>query len=255
MPVASLYRYPVKGLSPERLDEAKLEPCSFFPGDRLYALENGRSSFDPAAPAYQPKTRFLMLMKNARLARVTSRFDDARHVLSLSQGGEPIAEGDVRTAEGRARIERCLADICAGELRGEVRLLSAPDGFRFTDSIRAGFVSLLNLASVRDLETRLGQKVDPLRFRANIHIEGWDAWAEEKVVGRILSIGQARVKALKTIERCPATHVDPETGERDLDIVEALRSAFGRQTCGLYVSVLEGGSVRPGDAVDFADLI
>ena len=70
MRVASLHRYPVKGLSPEPLSSVELEKGRFFPCDRLFAFENGRSSFDPAAPAYQPKTRFLMLMKNARLAEL-----------------------------------------------------------------------------------------------------------------------------------------------------------------------------------------
>ena len=40
-------------------------------------------------------------------------------------------------------------------LRGEPQLLTAPEGFRFTDS-RSGFVSLINLASVADLEKKLG---------------------------------------------------------------------------------------------------
>ena len=85
---------------------------------------------------------------------------------------------------GGQRSEAYLQGFCEGETRGAVRLLEAPDGFRFTDSIRSGFVSILNLASVRDLERRMGAPIDPLRFRANIAVEGWEPWAEEEMVGR-----------------------------------------------------------------------
>ena len=249
MHVAQLHRYPVKGLSPEALKQVELSPGQFFPGDRLFAFENGPSAFDPSAPAYQPKTRFLMLMKNARLAELVSRYDDETHSLSLSHGGVERVRGDVRTPAGRAALEAFLQGFCEGETRGVVRLLEAPNGFRFTDSIRSGFVSILNLASVRDLERRMGAHIDPLRFRANIAVEGWEPWAEEEMVGRRLEIGGAQLRVLKTIDRCPATHVDPATGIRDLDVMDALKSAFGRLTCGIYASVKVGGPVAVEDAV------
>ena len=52
--VESIYRYPVKGLSPERLDGVRLEPGQTLPSDRKYAIENGPAGFDPVAPAYFP---------------------------------------------------------------------------------------------------------------------------------------------------------------------------------------------------------
>jgi uncharacterized protein YcbX len=253
MTIASLHRYPVKGLSPEPLARVTLHAGAFFPCDRLFAIENGRSGFNDAAPAYQPKTRFLMLMKNARLAQLVSLYDEATDVLSISRSGEEMVRGDLRSEAGRGEIERFLSEFCAAEMRGPLRLLSAPEGFRFTDSIRAGFVSLLNLASVRDLEMRLGRPVDPLRFRANIAVEGWDAWLEEGLVGRRVAIGEVRLKVLKAIDRCPATHVDPHTGERDLDIMAALRSTFDHLHCGIYASVISGGEIAVGDTLRVLD--
>jgi uncharacterized protein YcbX len=249
MNVASLHRYPVKGLSPEPLSKVELVAGRFFPGDRILAFENGPSSFDPAHPAYQSKTRFLMLMKNARLAEIASRYDDEGHMLALSHRGGAQVRGDVRTSEGRMALETFLQDFCAGETRGPVRLLQAPDGFRFTDSIRSGFVSILNLASVRDLESRMGGLLDPLRFRANIAVEGWEPWVEEDLPGQRIRIGGAELRVLKTIDRCLATHVDPHTGVRDRDVVGALQDSYGRITCGVYASVKLGGTVGLGDAL------
>jgi len=96
--VASLYRYPVKGLSPERLDRADLTAGGYFPGDRLFAIENGLSGFDPAAPKHQPKIKFLMLMRDEALARLRTRYDDATGALVIADGGREAARGDLSTA-------------------------------------------------------------------------------------------------------------------------------------------------------------
>src|SRR5215217_3321448 len=90
----SIYRYPVKGLSPEPLAHAYLGVGATVPGDRLYAIENGPSGFDPAAPRYQPKQRYLMLMRNERLAALRTRFDDANHTLVIDSEGRQAARGD-----------------------------------------------------------------------------------------------------------------------------------------------------------------
>jgi uncharacterized protein YcbX len=165
--VASLYRYPVKGLSPERLTSVGLSKGHYFPGDRVYAVENGPSGFDPGHPAHQPKIKFLMLMRNESLARLTTRYHDDTSVLIISEGGQERMRADLSTPEGRLAIEAFFRRFMPGELRGAPKVLTAPDGFRFTDS-RSGYVSLINLASVNDLETVIGAPVDPLRFRGNI---------------------------------------------------------------------------------------
>jgi uncharacterized protein YcbX len=249
MHVASLHRFPVKGLSPEPLQSVDLLRGAFFPGDRLFAFENGPSGFDPDSPAYQPKTRFLMLMKNARLAELETRYDDASHRLSIARGGCVMASGDVRTAEGCAELEACLQSFCGAEARGPVRLLEAPEGFRFTDSIRSGFVSILNLASVADLQANMGVVLDPLRFRANVAVAGWEPWIEDRLVGSRLRFGEAELKVLKPIDRCLATHVNPRTAQRDADVTGALQVAFGRATCGIYARVDRSGRVRLDDPV------
>src|SRR5499427_10730051 len=111
--VHAIYRYPVKGLSPERLEQATLTVRETLPADRLYAIENGPSGFDPAAPRHQPKQRYLMLMRNERLARLRTRFDHASHTLVVEAQGREAARGDLRTPEGRAAIERFFAVVCA----------------------------------------------------------------------------------------------------------------------------------------------
>lgn len=255
MPPARLIainRYPIKGFSPEPMDAVELEADRFFPGDRLYAVENGPSGFDPAAPAYLEKTAFLVLMRNARIAALKTRFDHQSHVFSLALDGKEVAQGKLSTAEGRAAIEGFLTSYMGAEARGPLRVLEAPDGHRFADSLRSGFVSLLNLASVRDLEAKMGFAVDPLRFRMNLHLDGWEPGSELDLVGRTLEIGAVRLEVLKRTERCAATSVNPVTAERDLNVVKGLYQGYGHTDCGIYAKVVSGGRIAPGDEVQIA---
>src|ERR1041385_3434214 len=100
--IQGIYRYPVKGLSPEPMPRAELAAGKTIACDRMYAIENGPSGFDPAAPAYLPKVRFLMLMRNARLAELRTRFDDQSHVLTIRAENREAARGGLRQAEGPA---------------------------------------------------------------------------------------------------------------------------------------------------------
>jgi uncharacterized protein YcbX len=250
--VQSIYRYPIKGLNPEPLTRASLGTGATVPGDRLYAIENGPSGFDPAAPRYQPKQRYLMLMRNERLAMLRSRFDDASHTLVIESEGRKAVRGDLRTAAGRAAIEEFFADFCASDLRGPPKLLHAP-GFSFSDVARK-VISIINLDSIRALETVLGARVDPLRFRANLYVSGWPAWHEFDLIGRQIAIGEsARLKIVKRIVRCAATEVDPATGLRDLAIPQTLIGAFGHRDFGVYGEVIAEGDIALADTVRSAD--
>lgn len=246
--IAAIYRYPVKGLSAESLASTRLTVGETIPADRLYAIENGPSGFDPAAPTYLPKQRFLMLMRNARLARLRARFDAATHVLAIELEGASVARGDLRTPEGRAGIERFFAEFCADELRGPPRLLQAA-GHSFSN-VAPKVVSIINLASVAAIEDAVGAPVDPLRFRGNLYVAGWPAWHEFSLLDREIGIGSAaRAKIVKRTERCAATEVDPRTAARDLPIPRTLVQTFGHADCGVYAEVTAGGEIAVRDAV------
>jgi uncharacterized protein YcbX len=244
--IHAIYRYPVKGLSPEPLARTNLKVMETLPADRLYAIENGPSGFEPAAPRHQPKQRYLMLMRNERLARLRTRFHDTSHTLTIETEGREAARGDLRTSEGRAAIEAFFAGFCADELRGPPRVLHAP-GFSFSDVARK-VVSIINLASVAAIEDVVGRPVHPLRFRGNVYVTGWPAWREFDFVEQEITIARrARLRLIKRIVRCAATNVDPDTGIRDLSIPDTLMRSFGHADCGVYGEVVEGGEIAVGD--------
>jgi uncharacterized protein YcbX len=244
--VKSLQRYPVKGLSAEPLPFADLEPGQTLASDRAFAVENGPSGFDPQAPSWMPKMKFLCWMKNPKLARVASHYDDATGRLTLkSETGS--AAGDLATPEGRAAIEAFLSDFMGEEKRGPLRVLASP-GHSFSD-VAKKVVSFINLASSEEIGRALSTSVDPIRFRGNVHLAGMEPWTEATWLGRTFQIGEAKFKVRKTIQRCLATHVDPLRGVRDLDIMGTIRTERGDVDCGIYAEVIAPGRISAGDEV------
>jgi uncharacterized protein YcbX len=200
MEIVSLYRYPVKGLSPQKLDSTALRPGETVPWDRAYAIENGPGRFDPDQPKYLPKTNFLMLMRNERLAALETQFDESTQMLTILRDGRQITQGALDARLGRQIIEQFMGSYMQGELKGRPRIVSA-SGHSFSD-MAAKCLHLVNLASVRHLAKTVGQDLDPLRFRANIYFEGADAWAEKKWLGRRLRAGNTVLEVFHETVRC-----------------------------------------------------
>jgi uncharacterized protein len=245
--IDSIYRYPVKGLTPEQLARVALTPGQTLPADRRYAIENGPSGFDPAAPKWLPKPHFLMLMRDEWLAGLRTHFDDANHVLTIRHNGEVAAQGDLETSGGRAAIENFFATAFASGIKGPPKVLSS-EGHSFSDVARK-VVSIINLASLRAIESLVDYPVHPLRFRANLYVEGWPPWHEFDLVDKTLAIGNVRLKVVKRITRCAAVNVDPDTAARDLAIPQTLTRRLGHSECGIYAEVIAGGTIAVGDAI------
>jgi uncharacterized protein len=245
--IAAIYRHPIKGFTPEALTSVELAPGQGFPHDRVWAVENGPSGYDPAAPAHVPKKMFTVLAMLPQVAAARTRYEAATGDLHASRPGAPDFLGCLREEAGRAAFADWLGELLGEDRKGPLKVVEASAEHRFTDHPK-GQVSILNLASVRDLESRTGREIDPLRFRANLYVEGWPAWIESDWTGRELMIGWSRVKVFSPIVRCAATHVDPTTAKADLDVTKALFDNYGHMNCGLYVQVVDAGRVGLGDA-------
>lgn len=245
--ITAIYRHPVKGLTPEPLNRVALTPGQGLPQDRRFALAHGSTRFDPAAPEWMPKTNFLMLMRNERLARLRTRFDDATGTLTVQRDGKTVASGNIQDTAGRTVIEQFFAAYMQAEARGAPKLVESP-GHMFSDVARK-VVSIIGLASIRDLERVARAPIDPRRFRANVYFEGGRPWQEFDWVDKEIRLGGVRLKVVKRIQRCAATNVDPETGQRDLNLPLSLQQGFRHADMGIYAEVLEPGTIAIDDAV------
>jgi uncharacterized protein len=245
--VTALYRYPIKGLTPEPMTTVELAAGGTMPFDRAFAIENGPGPFDPKAPKHLPKMHFVMLMRNEQLATLNAKFDDANQTLTLTSPSGEEVRGDLRTASGRATLEGFVARIMGPALRGAPRIVVSPP-HSFSD-VEPKCLHIVNLASVRALEAAMGVAINPLRFRPNVIIDGLPAWQEFDWVGQHVQAGQVKLDVFTRTERCAATNVDPATGARDLKIPSFLSRTYGHTDFGIYAKVAAGGVLRPGDAI------
>jgi hypothetical protein len=247
MRVRSLHRYPVKGLPGESLARVRLRPGEPIEEDRRFAFAVGRSKFDPAQPEWLPKRHFACLMLHARLARIETRWDAARSLLTLAEGerGESF---DLSAPEGRQAAADWMTAFMEPEGEGRMTLAEAP-GEAFAD-IRRKALHLVGLAAIEELGARLGRPVDPRRFRANVLIHGIPPFAEFDWVGREIRIGGAVLRVFDRTARCANTEVDPDTGLRDMQPQKLLREVHGHADMGVYAEVVAAGEVAAGDRVD-----
>jgi uncharacterized protein YcbX len=249
--ISAIYRYPVKGLSAEKIDRVALTQGECLPHDRHFAIALGSTFFDPQHPRWLPKTRFAMLMRDEKLALLETRFDPESGVLIIAENGQVLSRGRLTEPQDCRLVAEFFANFL-GIADRPLRIVEAP-GHAFADARRKPnattdkYVSLINRASIAALEAVMRVPVDPIRFRANVYFDGASAWCEHNWIGSEITLGTARLRVISPITRCAATQVNPVTAERDLNIVAALERAFGHINMGVYAEVLSGGEIAVGD--------
>ena len=237
--LTAITRFPVKGFGPDRMERVELAAGQTLPHDRAWAIENGPGDFNPAHPAHVKKKHFLMLAGQTDLAQLQTRCDTAgRGFTTIWPDGERLTVAlDDAASHGplMARLETLLGE----QVRGALRFAHIP-GQALTD-IPDPFISLINAASVRDLEARTGHTIDPIRFRGNLLIDGLVSADPPSVL--VCLHGQSRIR------RCVATSINPVTATRDFDLPAALMTHYGHADCGIYLRVEDGGQIAVGDGV------
>jgi GntR family transcriptional regulator / MocR family aminotransferase len=245
--VAAIYRYPIKGLSPQPLTRVELEAGEAVSFDRVFALARPGGSVDPAAPKWAKKSQFVMMMLDDGLAELKTDLDVATRRFTVKVDDDEALAADLDDERSWPAVEAFFQSRVPG-LQLAPRLVRSRDG-HFCDK-PDNLISLINLATIRSLEAQWGYAIDPLRFRANIYVDGVAPWAEFDWVGQDIRLGDAVCTVDRRNGRCAATNVDPTTGKRDLNIPGSLHAAFGHKDLGVYLVTRIGGGVKVGDAVE-----
>ena len=244
----AIHRYPIKGFSPQHLEQIIVQEGKPLPWDRAFAIENGASGFDEANPAHLPKIHFLMLMKQPELAALRTRFTPEDGSFAIERDGQIVASGNLFDPDSMGDALGYLAAYCQKPVRGALQLLHAKD-HAFTDS-RTQDITLVNLASVKEIGMKAGADLDPIRFRGNLLIKGAEPWQEHDWVGGNVRIGEVTFTVRKRTERCAATNANPETGQRDQAIPELLMRHYDHRDCGIHLMPLSSGTIHKGDLLE-----
>ena len=247
--LAHIRRHPIKSAGGEGLDAVTLAPARRLPGDRAYAVlteagERLASVTEDAAGQpnrWLPKSCFLRGVVAPGLQAVTGGGEGR---LRLSHPDLPDLEFDPET-EG-ARLIAWLSPLWPDGRGAPTRLVHGPG--IWTDQ-KWPWVSILSLASLAQLESDLGMTLGLHRWRGNLWVDGWDAFAERDMIGRIIRIGDVELRVTEPIGRCNATDANTDTGQVEIDMPKALDRLYGAQNFGVFAEVVSGGPIAIGDPV------
>jgi len=239
--VASLWRYPIKSHGREALETVTLEAGKTMPWDRHWAVTHEKTKFDPFNPDWVMCRNFMIGNLTPSLAGIWARFDEAAHKMTLRHAdlGEITFNPD-RPNDFLAWV----APLSAEQSLSPTGLVACNVGM--TDTPFQS-VSIMNAASHQAVEGQLGHALEQERWRANIWLDGLDAWAERDMIGQTIRIGTAELGVKENCVRCNHTKSNPNTGKRDVDTLAALDTGWGHQEFGVYAVVTKSGTLNVGD--------
>lgn len=260
--VVALYRYPVKGFTPEVCESLTVLAEGRVAGDRVLAFRFASSTVPDAA--WGRKQECVVLMNTPGLARLDVRFDHRTLRLRISHDGVVLADAALDD-DGRkqlaAAIERYALALAENPLSGHPERLPLKlvgDGVtpRYQDNV-GGHTTLHSRESLAAVATAARDPaLSEVRFRSNIVIEGVRAWEEHKWFGRAIRIGRVEFDVVRHKTRCLATHANPRTGKRDLRVMSTLMRAFAQEEPTFAIGMEtrgSGGEIRLGDEVTLLD--
>ena len=234
--ISAIFRYPVKSMAGELLDVARLG-WHGIDGDRRFAFRrlNDKSGFPWLTASKLPE---LILYKPLRLE------DDTADSLPTH----------VRTPHGKEYElpGKELRDEISTRFGSDVELMNLKHGI-----FDEGLMSVISLGTVNSLERESGRAVDLRRFRPNVVIETNNAepFEEDKWVGQTLIFGEgndaAAVKITMRDERCVMINLDPDTAERDSEVMKTV-VRMNDNYAGVYSTVVRTGDLRVGQVVRVA---
>jgi uncharacterized protein YcbX len=255
--VDSLWRYPVKSMRGEELDEAFAGFSGVY-GDRLFAF---RSSASPKGFPY------FTAREQGRLLQYRPRFrypDKAARPVNLteaeSMGANPVSADsselmvDVETPNGKTLgiDDPDLMDMLRTDIDQKHQLTLMRSERALTDCRP---VSIFSLQSARQLAEETGVPIDKRRFRANVYVDltSSGGFAENDFVGRSLRMGpKVVVRILERDARCVMITLDPDTTEKTPEILKKVAQAH-EGMAGVYGAVMVEGMLHKGDPVEVLD--
>ena len=259
--VDSLWRYPVKSMGGEELEEAFVGFPGVY-GDRYFAF---RSSARPKGFPYltgREQQRLLRYRPRFRNPEKAAEPPNLAEAQLITPGINPVNADpedlrvDVETPSGELlAIDDPALESMLGEGISDDNNLTLVRSERAMTDCRP--VSLISLQTVEQIgeELREGGGLDPQRFRANVYVDSASGrgFGEDALVGRSLRIGsKVVVSVLERDPRCKMISLDPDTGEHNPQILRTVARVHGNMA-GVYCAVLVEGVIKKGDSVELVD--
>jgi uncharacterized protein len=255
--VDSLWRYPVKSMRGEELDEAFASYSGIY-GDRVFAFRS--SANHKGFPYFTAREQRKLLQYRPRFRYPDKAARPINLIEAESRDANPLSADlaellvDVETPDGKtvAIDDPALIEVLRTEVDQKHQVTLMQSQRAMTDCRP---VSLFTLQSAQQLAEETGTRADKRRFRANIYVDLTSAkgFGENELVGRSVRIGsKVVITILERDPRCVIITLDPDTGEKTPAILKKVAQAHDGMA-GVYGAVLQEGLLHKGDSVELLD--
>jgi uncharacterized protein YcbX len=254
--VDSLWRYPVKSMRGEELDEIFAGYAGVY-GDRLFGFESSANA--KGFPYFTGRDQRQMIRYRPRFrhpdkaARPINLADAEKHNANPLAATPAELMLDVETPDGEvfAIDDPALIELLRAGIDPKHKLTLLRSDRALTD---CSPLSLFSIQTVRKLVEESGAAIDKRCFRANVYLDLLSSgFAEDEFVGRRLRIGaKAVVAVVKRDGRCMMITLDPDTAAKTPAILKTVAQAHDGKA-GVYGAVLVEGILRKGDPVELLD--
>ena len=252
--VESLWRYPVKSMRGEELDEMFVGYAGVY-GDRLFAFASSANA--NGFPFFTGRDQRQMIRYRARFrnpekaARPVNLSDAEKHNATPLYAAPNDLMVDIETPDGKtfAINDLALIDNLRTNIDEKHQLTLLRSDKAMTDCRP---LSIFAVQSARKLGEETGTNVDKRRFRANVYLDLNFSWGfvEDAFVGKTLRIGsKVVVSVVERDPRCMMITLDPDTAEKSPAILKAVAQAH-EGMAGVYGAVLAEGMIHKGDSVE-----
>jgi len=252
--VESLWRYPVKSMRGEELDEMFVGYAGVY-GDRLFAFASSANA--NGFPFFTGRDQRQMIRYRARFrnpekaARPVHLSDAEKHNATPLYAAPNDLMLDLETPDGKtfAINDPALIDNLRANIDEKHQLTLLRSDKAMTDCRP---LSIFAVQSAKKLGEETGTSVDKRRFRANVYLDLNFSWgfAEDAFVGKTLRIGpKVVVSVVERDPRCIMITLDPDTAEKSPAILKAVAQAH-EGMAGVYGAVLAEGMIHKGDSVE-----
>ena len=253
--IKSINYCPVKSVSFQSIESSSIKKNLGMPNDRIFAfsrgLDNKQSKLIENNPNERKLNNFLTLKNSPVLNKYNFFYKNEK--LTLTYQGKELVTISPDNEEERLLLTNKLTELETSLIK-PITLLKNKD-FPFYDTSHSNKIfnsmSLVNLKSVDDFQSKINQKVEFERFRANFYVEGIDAWEERNWIGKIIKINNVSFKVEKNIPRCVAINLKPKT-DTTINLLKSLKDQYNHFDMGIYLTALDDGDINVGDKVNFS---
>jgi uncharacterized protein len=258
--IKQLFTYPFKGLSPQIQESVYLKTGHGIPGDRAFALmyqDAATVTNNTREIPWMKKQNFAMQNDWHALAALDCSYNPTTENLTIKRKGIELLIANTNSSEGRNSISTFFTGYLAASYPSQsaknktikpLQLVGEYHKTRYCDR-EPVHISLVSQATINNLSEIAGKQIDVRRFRPNIVIDGVSAWDEFDWIGKQIKIASATIEITAPINRCLNIDVNPETGERDINLLSLLPKHFQHSQTGVVAKIIADGSIANGDLI------